>query len=128
MVVLVILALLSGVVTVNVRSYLIKSKQNIAKLEIGKMVNALDTFYATFDRYPTNEEGLSVLAAKSDDFPEGLISFVPTDPWNHPYEYRSPGVNTPYEIICFGSDKREGGESGDRDITSMQLGKGRSTP
>ena len=44
MVVLVIIALLSGVVTLSVRGYLLTSKQNIAKVEISKLIQALDTF------------------------------------------------------------------------------------
>ena len=124
MVVLVIIALLSGVVTLSVRGYLLKSKQNIAKVEIGKLIQALDTFYASFDRYPTNEEGLAILGAKTNEFPEGILTFVPKDPWNHPYEYRSPGATEPYEIVCFGADHRDGGDGGDRDITSMEISKG----
>ena len=118
MVTLVVLALLSGVVTLSVRTYLLRSKQNIASVEISRIVEALDTFYAAYDRYPTNEEGLSILAEKSDEFPEGLLSFLPKDPWGNAYEYRSPGVTEPFDIICFGADKREGGTGGDRDITS----------
>ncbi|MEZ6048716.1 MAG: hypothetical protein R3C11_24690 [Planctomycetaceae bacterium] len=37
MVVIVIIGLLAGVVTISVRSYLIKSKQNVAKMEIAKL-------------------------------------------------------------------------------------------
>ena len=125
MVVLVILALLSGIVTFSVRGYLLRSKQNLARLEIGKMMQAMDTFYATFDRYPTNEEGIAILTAKSDEFPEGLLTFTPVDPWGTEYEYRSPGLEEPYEIVCFGADKREGGEGGDRDITSVELSRGK---
>ena len=128
MVVLVIIALLSGVVTLSVRGYLLTSKQNIAKVEISKLIQALDTFYATFDRYPSNEEGLAILAARTAEFPEGILSFVPKDPWKHPYEYRSPGSIEPYEVICFGADHRDGGEGGDRDITSMAISKGMRSP
>ena len=123
MVVLVILAMLSGVVTVSVRGYLLKSKQNVAKVEISKLMQALDTFYSNFDRYPTNEEGLAILAAKTEEFPEGILSFMPKDPWKHAYEYRSPGATEPYEVVCFGADHRDGGEGGDRDITSMSIGR-----
>ncbi|MCU0718136.1 MAG: type II secretion system major pseudopilin GspG [Pirellula sp.] len=118
MVTLVVLALLSGVVTLSVRSYLLRSKQNIASVEISRIVEALDTFYASYDRYPSNEEGLNILTEKSNEFPEGLLTFLPNDPWGNAYEYRSPGVTEPFDIICFGADKREGGSGGDRDITS----------
>lgn len=125
MVTLVILALLSGVVTIRVRAYLLSSKQNVAKLEISKIMQAVDTFYATNNRYPTNEEGVAVLVSKTDSFPEGILSFIPKDPWGNEYEYRSPGVEDEFEVICFGADKREGGEGGDKDITSMELNRSR---
>ena len=64
MVVLVILAMLSGIVTVSIRTYLLKSKQSVAKIEISKMVQATDTYFATLDRYPSNAEGLAILAKK----------------------------------------------------------------
>ncbi len=57
MVVIVIIGLLAGVVTFSVRSYLILSKQNVAKLEISKMAQALETFYTSRDRYPRTKRG-----------------------------------------------------------------------
>ena len=58
MVVLVIMGLMSGIVVFKTRSYLVLSKQNAAKVEIAKICEALETFYAAYDRYPTNDEGL----------------------------------------------------------------------
>lgn len=121
MVVIVILGLLSGVVTISVRSYLIRSKQNVAKMEISKICQALETFYTTYDRYPTNQEGLAALSGPSDEFAEGILTFVPSDPWGNPYEYVSPGRSTPYDVACYGADHREGGTAADRDITSGDL-------
>jgi general secretion pathway protein G len=97
-------------------------------VEISKLIQALDSFYASMDRYPTNEEGLAVLAEKSDAFPAGLVQAVPNDPWSNAYEYRSPGASDPYEILCFGADKRQGGEGADRDITSMDLLRAKKNP
>ena len=127
MVVLVILAMLSSVVTVSIRTYLIKSKQSVAKIEISKMVQATDTYFATLDRYPSNSEGLTILAARTEEFPEGVLTFVPNDPWGNPYEYRSPGVESEYEIISFGADKREGGTGANKDITSMELARAKKS-
>ena len=121
MVVIVIIGLLASVVTLGVRSYLISSKQNVAKLEISKMMQALETFYTKYDRYPTNEEGLAVLADKNDDFPDGLLSFVPSDPWGNPYEYLSPGRTAAFDIVCYGADRREGGSGADRDLRSDEI-------
>ena len=120
MVVLVIIGLLAGLVTVKTRSYLLISKQNAAKVEVAKIVDALEAYYAVNSRYPTNEEGLAVLVGKSEQFPDGLLSKVPKDPWKHEYVYNCPGRDSPFEVICYGADGREGGESENKDIVSSQ--------
>lgn len=120
MVVLVIIGLLAGLVTEKTRSYLIVSKQNAAKVEIAKIIEALEAFYAIHSRYPTNEEGLVPLVEKSDSFPDGLLSKIPKDPWKNDYVYNCPGRNAPFEVICYGADGREGGDGENQDIRSGQ--------
>ncbi len=120
-VVMVIIGLLASLVAVRTRSYLIASKQNAARAEIATIVKAIETFYADQARYPTNEEGIAILTVPTDAFPDGFLTKVPDDPWKHPYEYVSPGAMGPYEVVCLGGDGREGGEGGDKDITSDDL-------
>src|SRR5262245_32372957 len=121
MVVIVIIGLLAGAVTVGVRSYLVAGKQNVAKMEIANICQALETFYSASDRYPSDEEGLEVLAKPTEKFVDGLLNKVPRDPWGRPYQYNQPGRGRPYEVICYGADGREGGGGADRDITSADL-------
>jgi len=121
MIVMVIIGLLAGAVAVNVRTYLDHAKQNTARSEIATIVQALETFYATYGRYPNNDEGIEVLTKPSRKLPEPLLQGVPTDPWARPYQYNSPGRTRPYEVICYGADGREGGEGIDADITSEKL-------
>jgi len=121
MVVMVIIGLLSSLVAVQTRSYLIASKQNAARAEIATMISALESFYADQSRYPSNEEGIAVLTEGTSSFPDGFLKKVPLDPWDRPYEYVSPASETPFEIICLGADGREGGEGGDADISSEAL-------
>ena len=118
---IVIIGLLSGVVTVSVRSYLVRGKQTVARMEIAKIAQAIDTFYSNFDRYPTNEEGLTVLIEKSDEFPDGLLNKVPTDPWGRPYEYNYPGQSAPYDLVSYGADHQEGGAGADADLTNTDV-------
>ena len=120
MVVIVIIGLLAGLVTVRVRSYLVISKQNAAKVEISKMVDALEAYYAVHDRYPTNEEGLAALVEQTSKIPDGLLSKVPLDPWKNDYVYNCPGRSSAYEIVCYGADGREGGEGENEDFISGQ--------
>lgn len=121
LVVMVIIGLLASLVVFRTRSYLIASKQNAAKVEIAKMVQAIETYYAAYDRYPTNDEGLEALVAASESFPDGIINKVPRDPWRNPYQYNSPGETAAFEVICLGADGQEGGEGANRDISSEQL-------
>jgi len=121
MVVLVLIGLLSGAVALNVRHFMVKGKQSTARLEISNLCSAIETFYATMGRYPSNEEGLAVLSRKSEKFPDPLIKQVPVDPWGRPYVYNCPGRSEPYEVICFGADGKEGGEGADADIVSWDL-------
>jgi len=122
MIVLVIIGLLAGVVTINVRSYLIRGRQTTARKDISTICEAIDTFYATCKRYPTNEEGLAILTQKSEKLPEPLIKDHDLkDPWDNPYQYNQPGRQGPYEVISYGLDGREGGDGEDADIVSWDL-------
>ena len=125
MIVIVIMGLLAGVVTVNVRGYLTKAKQNTARIEIATIVKALDTYYGAYSKYPDNNEGIAALTKASDKIPEALLSNDPVDPWGNPYQYNAPGTSGPYDVICYGADGREGGQGVDADITSDSLSKNR---
>ncbi len=121
MVVIIIIGLLSTLVAVQTRSYLIASKQNAAKAEIATIVSALESFYADQSRYPTNEEGIEILTVGTRSFPDGFLKKVPIDPWGRPYEYISPAANSPFDVVCLGGDGREGGVGGDADVSSEAL-------
>jgi len=121
MIVIVIIGLLAGMVTINVRSYLMKARQNTARMEIATIVQALNTFYATYGRYPTNEEGLDVLTKPTEKLPEPFLEGKTTDPWGNPYQYVSPAPPAPFEVISYGADAREVGEGADADISSTNL-------
>jgi len=120
-VVMVIIGMLAGLVAMRTRSYLIASKQNAVKAEIANITKALESFYADQGRYPTSEEGIEVLVEGTSSFPDGFLNKIPTDPWKNPYEYISPGRDSPYEVLCLGEDGEEGGEGADRDISSEDL-------
>ncbi|MEK7488497.1 MAG: type II secretion system protein GspG, partial [Pseudomonadota bacterium] len=43
---------------------------------------------------------------------------VPLDPWDRPYQYRSPGEHGDYDLMSFGKDGQPGGTGENSDITS----------
>lgn len=121
MVVIVIIGLLAGAATMSVRSYLVRGKQSVAKMEISKIAQALDTYYTAYDKYPTTDEGLRSLVEESQEFPDGLINKIPKDPWGSDYVYQQPGRDSAYDILSYGADKQEGGDGANRDVTSSEV-------
>jgi general secretion pathway protein G len=121
MIVLVIIGLLAGVVSVNARAYIMKARQHAARQEIATVVKALNTYYGTYARYPTNDEGLGVLTKPTEKISEALLDGDPVDPWGHPYQYNSPGSKGPFEVISYGADGKPGGDGANADISSDNL-------
>ena len=110
MIVVVIIGLLAGAVTLSARHFMDKAKQNRARADLSTFKSALAAFYADTGHYPTNDEGLSVLAPK-------YIEKVHNDPWSRPYQYNAPGRNGPFEVLSLGAH----GSEGDGNISSDDL-------
>lgn len=114
MIVVVIIGLMATIVTYATTGYLEKAKKQKAKADLATLAGAVDSYYLHNGRFPTNQEGLKVLA------PE-FIKALPNDPWGHPYQYVSPGKTGPYDIVSYGGDGREGGTGSDADISSSDF-------
>ena len=112
MVVVVIIGMLAGAVAVGVGQYMDTAKTNRAKSDIATIVDAVEAYKLTKGRYPSSEEGLTVLPLKND-----------LDPWGKAYGYNTDGAEgEPFEVYTLGADGRDGGEGIDSDIYSWQLG------
>ena len=120
MVVVVILGVLATIVTVSVNDYLVKGKQNAARVEIAQINNALQLFYTEQDHYPSTDEGLALLKQKTPDHPNGILQGDLLDPWGHEYTYVYPGLHGAFDILCYGANGQEGGTGADEDIVSWQ--------
>ena len=69
-------------------------KFTTAKIEIDKLVSAVDKYYTNYNQYPKELETLD----------ENSLNF--TDPWGNPYVYIIPLFNNlEYGIISIGPDK-----------------------
>jgi general secretion pathway protein G len=110
MIVVVIIGLLAGAVTLSTRHFMDRAKQSRAHSDLSTYKSAIAAFYADSGRYPTTDEGLSVLVPK-------YVERLTNDPWGRPYQYNEPGRNGPYEVICLGPD----GKEGDGNISSDDL-------
>jgi general secretion pathway protein G len=116
LVVLAIIGSIVGLVGPRVLNYLSESKVKTAQIQMENLASALDLFYLDAGRYPSTEEGLNALVQR----PASVASWsgpylkstgVPKDPWGHPYLYRAPGQNGPYDVGSTGPEGREGGSA-----------------
>jgi general secretion pathway protein G len=125
MAVLVIIGLLASVVALNVIGKIDKAKVTATKASLKMLHNAVIQFKLDTGRFPTEEEGLSVLVVQPDDvtnYPEGgylETTEVPKDGWKNDFIYQLyPESGKPFVIISYGADGQEGGEDNNADLYS----------
>ncbi|PHR04166.1 MAG: type II secretion system protein GspG [Sulfitobacter sp.] len=122
LVVLTILSLLTGLVTVQAISYLESSKISTTKSQIANIATALDLYILDAGKYPTEDQGLTILIEAPTDStspwngPYLASKTVPKDPWGSDYVYKITGRS--FQLMSLGADKVPGGEDDDADIVS----------
>lgn len=124
LVVMVILGLLAAIVGPAVVGHLNPSEKKAAKVQIGMLETALESYRLNVGKYPTVQEGLAALRAK----PAGarrwngpyLRKDIPKDPWGNAYIYIYPGEHGDYDIVSYGADGQQGGEDDNEDVVSWK--------
>jgi general secretion pathway protein G len=125
MVVIIILGILATLVGPKMFGRVGEAKQKAAAVQIELFGTALDSLRLDAGRYPTTAEGLDALVAPVSGLDEWNGPYlkknrIPSDPWNNPYVYESPGINGDYDLISYGADKMSGGEKENGDIVSWE--------
>ncbi|WP_457325703.1 type II secretion system major pseudopilin GspG [Roseateles sp. P5_E11] len=124
LVVLVIIGLIAGLVGPRLFSKVDQSKVITATTQIKMLRGAVENVRLDIGRYPTAEEGLSLLAKQPADTALAtrwrgpyLDADVPLDPWQHAYLYSLPGANgQPFALYSLGADGQAGGSGDAADI------------
>ena len=120
LVVVAIIGLLAAVIVPNVIGQGEQAKVDLAKANMGRIVQQLDLYRFNNGRYPTTEEGLRALVERPSSarhWPEGgYLPNMPKDPWNNDYIYISPGANAPFDLYSLGANGMEGGEGVNAEI------------
>jgi general secretion pathway protein G len=121
MIVLVIIAVIAGLITVNVMGRPDEARATTTKSNITSINAALKMYRLDNGAYPTTEQGLKALVERPTAAPVpgswaqgGYLSAPPLDAWQKPYEYQSDGMS--FTIRSFGRDGKPGGEGVDADI------------
>ena len=112
--VLVILAILTGIVVSRFAGRTQQAQDTAAKTAISNLSTSIRTFEIDTGRYPTTEEGLGALLVA----PGGVAGWhgpyieggLPKDPWGNAFEYKQPGTHNPtgFDLYSMGADGREG--------------------
>lgn len=111
MLVLVILVILASLVAMALGPQQRKAKLRAAQAQIGLFEPMLDMFHQDLDAYPSTQSGLNALRYQPNDVANPakwtgpyIKSEIPTDPWDRPYQYQSPGTHNPdsYDLWSMG--------------------------
>jgi len=126
MVTMVIIALMIGVVVVNVRPATGKGLVVRTQSDINRLQQALEFYRLDIFDYPDQNVGLNALVERPSNIDaarysaNGYINKLQNDPWGRPYIYRYPGENGVYDILSYGADGEPGGEGLNADIVSWE--------
>ncbi len=117
LIVLGIMALLAGVVIVNVEGIFGGSQAKAAEIFVKTSVKApLLQYKLHIGRYPSTAEGLKALlsapSGKTVKWKGPYVDSLPDDPWGKPYQYRFPGAKNrnSFDLFSYGPDGTESGD------------------
>lgn len=123
MVVIAIIGVLAALVVPRIMGRPDEARVTAAKQDIGTINQALKLYRLDIGRYPTTEQGLNALVARTsvEPIPQnwksgGYLDALPNDPWGNPYQYANPGTKAEIEVYSYGADKKPGGTGTDADI------------
>jgi general secretion pathway protein G len=124
MIVMVIIAMLAALVGPRLIGALSSSKVKATKIQIETLSNAVDAFHLDVGRYPTQQEGLTVLLEnpQANRIPAWRGPYlkkmkIPNDEWGRPLTYEIPSKHgMGFDLYSLGADGKPGGSGDDADI------------
>lgn len=132
MIVIAIIALLGGIVGFALFARYDEAQENVARVQMNTISDALKDFRRRFNRYPTDDEGLAVLWSSAGlENPEDEDSWSPSleepiaeDPWGNEWGYRQQSENGNEDTFDLWSVGKDGEEGTEDDITSWSNAAG----
>ncbi|MBI4565038.1 MAG: type II secretion system major pseudopilin GspG [Planctomycetes bacterium] len=125
MVVIVIIGVLAALLVREVMGHAERARIEATKAMISEVGQAADMFKLDHGRYPESLEDLLYAPSyvKPEKYPErGYLKRRPLDGWGNEFLYRLEGSGTtPYAIISYGADGREGGTGDATDISNLEM-------
>ncbi len=116
LVVIVILAMLSGIVAPRFFAQIEKARFDSCRSKMTPIESAIDTFLLNTNTYPASLEDLVVDPGLPGWAGPYLKESQLYDPWDRPYIYNITADG--YELVSYGSDGVQGGEGYGQDIVN----------
>jgi general secretion pathway protein G len=120
MVVIVIIGLLATLVVPRLGAFFGQAQSTRVKADITGIMTALDSHkMINAGQWPDSLDDV----INPPGGGEGLLTRIPKDPWNEPYQYEppQPGSGGKPRVFTLGSDKAPGGEGEAADISNFDL-------
>jgi len=125
MAVLIILGLLAAVVVRNFVGRVDDARVKVTKASLRQLHTAVNQFHMDTGRWPTEEEGLTVLIQQPADVTNWQVggyietTTVPKDGWGRDFIFELyPETGRPFVIKSLGADGQEGGDGYNADLLS----------
>lgn len=119
LIVVAIIGLIAALVVPRLGSAFGKSQVRTTRAQLAQLTQAVEQFRLDVNRYPTAEEGLSVLLEGTSiegwDGPYLQKREIPTDAWGNPFVYR-PDEEFEFIILSYGADGAAGGDGEGTDL------------
>ena len=118
MVVMVIIALITGLAIPTLMNALHDSKVDATRAQLRVLKQAVGLYQMDIGRPPTQSEGLEALLEPPAGYKRYLDAVeLPTDAWGRAFEYYEPGQQrAEYSIASNGADGARGGLGRDEDL------------
>lgn len=121
LIVLAIMGLLVALVGPQLANMFGGAQGKTATAQVRTLKEALETMNLDIGRYPTQEEGLTLLVQAPGD---GVANWngpylnkgLPEDPWKRPYIYAAPADGGQPVVSTLGKDGKPGGTGANEDI------------
>ena len=91
------------------------AKVNLAKSQVQTLADKVQRYEMDTGRLPGDLNELVESDAEGWLGPYAKAGEL-KDPWNHPFDYKAPGEDQPFDLLSYGKDGKPGGKSVDGDI------------
>ena len=124
LVVLVILSLIIGLAGPTILRQFGAAKTRTAGIEVNRLVTNLEFFRVDMGRFPTEQEGLTVLFTPPENATGWNGPYIQKlsqlqDPWGNTYLYTLSEDGEVVEVRTLGADGVENGTGEDADVSSL---------